>query len=170
MLIELRTQQLADNIRQDLELLKGYEDELRYETDPRRLAKYRREIERQRESLSRYQQEYDDLQKQVIGEPPAEMQETEDQLRQMNDKLDDLLGGQKVMQDDLKDFRKILLARFDANEQAIISTIVQRLDQSQLATVQSILAGIETHSLLESELQETLNAVQQSLSEIDGNV
>jgi len=166
MLIELRTQQLADNIRQDLELLKGYEDELRYETDPRRLAKYRREIERQRESLSRYQQEYDDLQKQVIGEPPAEMQETEDQLRQMNDKLDDLLGGQKVMQDDLKDFRKILLARFDANEQAIISTIVQRLDQSQLATVQSILAGIETHSLLESELQETLNAVQQSLSEI----
>ena len=169
MLIELRIQQLADNIRQDLNLLKGYEDELRYETDPRRLAKYRREIERQRESLSRYQQEYDDLQKQVIGEPPAEMQETEDQLRQMNDKLDDLRGGQKVMQDDLKDFRKILLARFDANEQAIISTIVQRLDQSQLATVQSILAGIETHSLLESELQETLNAVQQSLSEIKQN-
>jgi len=90
-------------------------------------------------------------------------------LHQMDAKLDDLLGGQKVMQDDLKDFRKILLARFDANEQAIISTIVQRLDQSQLATVQSILAGIETHSLLESELQETLNAVQQSLSEIKQN-
>ena len=169
MLIELRTQQLTDNIRQDLELLKGYEDELRYETDPRRLAKYRREIERQRESLSRYQQEYDELQKQVTGEPPAEMQETADQLRQMNDKLDDLLGGQKVIQDDLKDFRKILLARFDASEQAIISTIVQRLDQSQLVTVQSILAGIETHSLLENELQETLNAVQQSLSEIKKN-
>ena len=169
MLIELRTQQLANNIRKDMDLLEDYEDELRYETDPRRLARYRREIERQRESLSRFQQEYDDLQKQVIGEPPAEMQETEDQLRQMNDKLDDLLGGQKVMQDDLKDFRKILLARFDANEQAIISTIVQRLDQSQLATVQSILAGIETHSLLESELQETLNAVQQSLSEIKQN-
>jgi len=169
MLIELRTQQLADNIRQDLELLKGYEDELRYETDPRRLAKYRREIERQRDSLTRYQQEYDELCGQGTGEPPAEMQDTADMLHQMDAKLDDLLGGQKVMQDDLKDFRKILLARFDANEQAIISTIVQRLDQSQLATVQSILAGIETHSLLESELQETLNAVQQSLSEIKQN-
>jgi len=169
MLIELRTQQLANNIRKDMDLLEDYEDELRYETDPRRLARYRREIERQRESLSHYQQEYDELRRQGTDGPPAEMQETEDQLRQMNDKLDDLLGGQKVMQDDLKDFRKILLARFDANEQAIISTIVQRLDQSQLATVQSILAGIETHSLLESELQETLNAVQQSLSEIKQN-
>jgi len=57
MLIELRTQQLADNIRKDMDLLEDYEDELRYETDPRRLARYRREIERQRESLSRYQQE-----------------------------------------------------------------------------------------------------------------
>jgi len=169
MLIELRTQQLADNIRQDLELLKGYEDELRYETDPRRLAKYRREIERQRESLSRFQQEYDDLQKQVIGEPPAEMQDTADMLHQMDAKLDGLLSGQKVIQDDLKDFRKTLLARFDASEKTVITAIVERLDQNQLATVQSILDGMEGNRIPESELQETLNAVQQSLSEIKQN-
>lgn len=169
MLIELRTQQLADNIRQDLELLKGYEDELRYETDPRRLAKYRREIERQRESLSRYQQEYDDLQKQVIGEPPAEMQDTADMLHQMDAKLDGLLVGQKVIQDDLKDFRKTLLARFDTSEQTVITAIVERLDKGQLVTVQSILDGMEVNRVPESELQDTLNAVQQSLSEIKQN-
>ncbi|MBA1341610.1 MAG: hypothetical protein C5S40_05660 [ANME-2 cluster archaeon] len=192
MLIELLIQQLADNIRQDLDLLKGYEDELRYETDPRRLARYRREIERQRESLSRYQQEYDELCGQGVGVPTG-MQDTADmlhqmdakldclmrsfnfqgagrkKLHQMDAKLDGILSGQKVIQDDLKDFRKTLLAHFDASEKAIISTIVERLDQNQLATVQSIIDGMEGNHVPESELQETLNAVQQSISEINQN-
>ena len=166
MLIERRIQQLADNIRKDMDLLNDYEDELRYETDPRRLARYRREIERQHESLSRYQQEYDELRGQLTGEPPAGMQNTADLLRQMDAKLDGLVGGQKAMQDDLKDFRKTLLARFDDSEQTIISTVVQRLDQNQSATVQSILDEIETHRLPENELQGTLNVIQQTLSEI----
>jgi len=169
MLIELRTQQLANNIRKDMDLLEDYEDELRYETDPRRLARYRREIERQRESLSHYQQEYDELRRQGTDGPPAEMQDTADMLHQMDAKLDDLLGGQKVIEDDLKDFRKTLLARFDASEQTVITAIVERLDQNQLATVQSILDGMEVNRVPESELQETLNAVQQSLSEIKQN-
>jgi septal ring factor EnvC (AmiA/AmiB activator) len=166
MLTERRLQDLADNIRQDLNLLKEYEDELRYEADPRRLARYRREIERQRKSLTRYQQEYDELQKQVTGVPSAEMEDTADLLRQMDAKLDDVLSGQKVMQDDLKDLRKTLLARFDTSEQVIISAIVQRLDQNQLATVLSIQDEIETYSVPENELQETLSALQQALLEI----
>lgn len=166
MLTERRLEQLADNIRQDLNLLKAYEDKLRYETDPRRLEGYRREIERQRESLTRYQQEYGELQKQVTGVPSAEMEDTANLLRQLDAKLDDLLEGQESMQDDLNDLRKTLLARFDASEQVIISAIVQRLDQNQLATVQSILDEIETHRVPENELQETLSALQQALLEI----
>jgi len=115
MLTELRIQDLADNIRQDLNLLKEYEDKLRYETDPRRLARYRREIERQRESLTRYQQEYDELQKQVTGKPSAEMVDTANLLQQMDAKLEDVLKNQKVMQDDFKNLRKTLLSRFDAS-------------------------------------------------------
>ena len=166
MLTELRLQDLADNIRQDLNLLKAYEDELRYETDPRRLAGYRREIERQRESLTRYQQEYDELQKQVTGEPPAKMVDTADLLPQMDAKLDNVQRRLEDIDDKLNALRKTLLARFDASEQAIISAIVQRLDQNQLATVQSILDEIETHSVPENELQETLSAFQQALLEI----
>ena len=131
MLTELRSEQLADNIRQDLNLLKSFEDELRYETDPRRLARYRREIGRQRESMTRYQQEYKELQKQVTGEPPAGMVDTADLLRQMEAKQ-----------------------------------INQRLDQNQLATVLSIQDEIETQSVPENELQETLNTIQQALLEI----
>jgi len=169
MLIERRIQQLADNIRNDMDLLNDYEDELRYETDPRRLARYRREIERQRESLSRYQQEYDELRGQLTGDPPAGMQDSADMLRQMGAKLDGLLSGQSAIQKDLKDFRKTLLARFDDSEQTIISTVVQRLDQNQLVTVRRILGEIETHRLPESELQETLSAVLQAISEIKQN-
>ena len=169
MLIGRRIQQLADNIRKDMDMLKDYEDELRYETDPRRLARYRREIERQRESLTHYQQEYDELHGQLTGEPPAGMQDAADMLRQMDAKLDGLRGGQKAIQDGLENCRKTLLARFDDSEQTIISTVVQRLDQNQLATVQSILDGIEANRVPESELQETLIAVLQALSEIKRN-
>ena len=49
-----RLEDLEDNIKQDLELLKEYDDELRYTTDPRLKARYRREIVRQEESVARY--------------------------------------------------------------------------------------------------------------------
>jgi len=94
------------------------------------------------------------------------MVDTANLLQQMDAKLEDVLKNQKVMQDDFKNLRKTLLARFDASEQVIISTIVQRLDQNQLATVQSILGEIETHRVPGNELQETLNALQQALLEI----
>ncbi|NOR78960.1 MAG: hypothetical protein GQ523_11240 [Methanophagales archaeon] len=102
----------------------------------------------------------------MTGVPSAEMVDTADLLQQMDAKLDDVLEGQESMQDDLKDLRKTLLARFDTSEQVIISAIVQRLDQNQLATVQSILDEIETHSVPQNELQETLRALQQALLEI----
>jgi hypothetical protein len=79
---DIRVQQLADNIRQDLDLLKGYEDELRYASEPRLLAKYQREIKRQRESLARNQQEYDAIMKSAQGVmesypfPEKELQDT----------------------------------------------------------------------------------------------
>jgi septal ring factor EnvC (AmiA/AmiB activator) len=166
MLTERRLQDLADNIRQDLNLLKAYEDELRYETDPRRLARYRREIERQRESLTRYQQEYDELRKQVTGVQSAEMEDTANLLPQMDAKLDNVQRRLEDIEDNLKDLRKTLLARLDASERVIISAIVQQLDQNQLAIVQSILDEIGTHSVPENELQETLSALQQALLEI----
>jgi hypothetical protein len=124
------------------------------------------EVGLEQEAFILEHQEYGVQHKQVTGDLPAWMQDTSDQVRQIDAKLDDVLSGQKVMQDDLKDLRKTLLARFDASEQAIISTIVQRLDQNQLATVQSIVDEIETHSVPENELQETLSALQQALLEI----
>lgn len=63
----IRLQQLNDNIQQDLELLKDYEDALRYEDDPRRRARYRREIEKLHESAARYKEEIVNLKAEVAG-------------------------------------------------------------------------------------------------------
>jgi molybdopterin converting factor small subunit len=84
----------------------------------------------------------------------------------MDAKLDNVQRRLEEIEDNLKELRKTLLARFDASEQVIISAIVQQLDLNQLATVQSILGEIETHSVPENELQETLSAIQQALLEI----
>jgi tetratricopeptide (TPR) repeat protein len=80
-----RMKDLEDHIRKDLKLLKEYEDELRYETDPRHKGKYRREIERQHESLTHNQKEYDELRRQMT---PEERQNVTDLLQQKGAKLD----------------------------------------------------------------------------------
>ena len=85
--IEKRLKDLEDNIRQDQNLLKSYEDKERYESDPRSLAECRREIERQRESLTHYWQEYDELKEQAT---PEEMQNVTDLLQQQDMKLDEI--------------------------------------------------------------------------------
>ena len=167
--ISLRLNHLADNVRQDLALLKDYEDELRYVRDPRDRAKYRREIKRLRESVARYQQQYDKLWTQVTGEQSVathemaiQLQRIAAQLQQMDARLDAL----PAIRDDLTDLRRAVLVRFEVSEQTIIAAIVERLDQSQLDTVQAVLDTVEAGRVPESELQETLAAVQHALSEM----
>lgn len=150
-----RAFEIADNIRKDLDLLKEYEEKLRYEDDPRRMERYRIEIERQLESLSCYKKKYEELQREVTGEMPAVMFEITDMLQQIDAKLDTIQRGQKD-----------LLARFNDSELLIISTIVHRLDQTQSVAVRSILDVIEADCVSKSDLQGTLNTVQEVLLEI----
>jgi phage host-nuclease inhibitor protein Gam len=162
----LRIQHLADNIQKDLELLKEYEDSLRLEDDPRRRARYHKEIEQLRESASSYQREYDRLQTQLTGKPSAAMQNVSAQLRQMDKKIDALLTGQMVIQDNLIESRQDILARFNVSEQMIVNTIVGQLDKEQLSNTQAVLEIIAAKSLSDNEQQETLVAVRDALSEI----
>jgi len=173
-LIELRLQQLEDNIKQDLELLHGYEDALRYASDPRTIAKYRREIERQREAWARYQLEYNELQKKVIDNPLIQtgtaaelLQQVNTTLDQMDAKLDSLQEGQASILNELGEMRQAVLARFDTSEQKIIASAVEKLSQEQLSDVQIILDHIEANRAQEEKLTEALNDIQQALSEIE---
>ena len=90
--IELRLRHLEDNIKQDWELLREYEEALRYEDEPRRKAKYNREINNLRESANRYEKEYDELKTQIHGESSPQMQNVAIQLQQINTSLADFVG------------------------------------------------------------------------------
>ncbi len=124
-----RLQDLADNIAKDQELLKDFEDELRYTIDPRQKARYRREIVRQEESVAHYKKEYAELQQELTGQPSAQMQEVGIQLQQMDAKLNVLLSGQVVIYEDL-------LNQLDATQLALTQKLQDALDANQVSQLQ----------------------------------
>lgn len=162
--IELRLKDLDDNIEQDLALLKKYEDTLRYEDEPRRKAKYQREIEQLRESANRYQQELNELQRQIISEPNVHTQTVAIQLQQVNTKLDRLSAGQKAIYENINHLRQGLLARYKDSEQNIIAAITEQLDQAQITTISTILDALEADQVSEGEMQNILQSIHLSLT------
>ncbi|HAZ47288.1 MAG TPA: hypothetical protein DCZ55_23250 [Cyanobacteria bacterium UBA11371] len=160
----LRLQQLETNLAQTFTLLNEFEIELRDEDDPGIRSKYRRRIEQLRELLTRHQQEYDELQKQVTGEAPAKMQDVATELQQVNAKLNTL--GNMVLSSYVE-LRRTLLARYAATEQSIVAAIAEQLNQNQLVTVQAMLDALETNRISEAEIQQLLTGIQEMLSVVE---
>jgi hypothetical protein len=166
---DLRLQHLEDNIKQDQDLLKDYEDSLRYEDEPRRKAKYRREIDQLRESANRYQKEYDELRMQITGESNVQMQNVAIELQQMNTRLDRLYAGQKAIFENINHLRQGLLARYNAGEQNIIVAITEQLNQAQMVMISTVLDAIETDQVTEQEMQLVLQGIQQNITKLQQN-
>ena len=152
-----RLQDLADNITQDQKLLKEFEEELRDETNPRIKGRYRREIERQKESVKAYQQEYNQLRQELASQSLVKMQKVEGLLQQMDAKLNLLLSGQVAIYQDIKLMREDLLNRYDASEQNIISSIIGQLNEKQLLLTQKLLDAVENNHISEQETQQMLD-------------
>ncbi len=136
---------------------------LRYEDDPRRKERYRREIAALRESAARYRREYEELRGRMTGAPAA-LDDVANRLGRMDAKLDALLEGQEALRSDLADLRRTLLNRFDAGERALIAAWTERLDRAQLETVAAILEALETGSVPRREMEATLAAVRNVLA------
>lgn len=162
--INLRLKHLEDNIEQDLGLRKQYEDALRYENEPRLKAKYQREIEQLRESANCYQQELDELQRQITSEPTVHTQVVAIQLQQVNTKLDRLSAGQKAIYENINHLRQGLLARYKASEQNIIAAITERLDLAQITTISTVLDALEADQVSEREMHNILQSIHLSLT------
>ena len=142
-----RLKDLEDNIKQDLELLKDYDDELRYTTDPRIKARYRREIVRQEESIARYKNEYATLQQESIGTSSPQMQEVDIQLRQMDAKLNLLLSGQGAIYEDL----------------------LNQLNQTQLVLTQKLQDAVDTNQVSEPQMQQMLEVLEKHIPSLPPN-
>lgn len=68
-----------------------------------------------------------------------------------------------------KEYRELLLSRYDTKDRPVVSVAINRLeryDQDEMFTIGNIFNAIDSHSLPEKELLETLNATRQVLSEI----
>ena len=61
----LRMKQLEDNMLQDLEMLKAFEDEIRYESDPGKRIQYNKRIDHFRISFNKNQQELNTLETRI---------------------------------------------------------------------------------------------------------
>lgn len=164
---ELRLQHLEDNIRQDQDLLKKYEDALRYEDDPRRKVRYTREITQLRESTELYQKEYGELLKYTNGNPTAQMQSVEIELKKVHRKLDKLYAGQKAIYENVNHLRQGLLHHYKVSEQNIIATISEKLDQSQIATISAVLNAVEANQLPEAEMLQIVEGTQQMINKLE---
>ncbi len=164
--VEMRLRDLAENIANDLALLKEYEEALRCEDDPGRIAKYRRNIGRLRESASLYKQEHTNLTIQLAGTRTIELHDAGLHLQQMNQKLDAVLDGQKAINTDLYNLRQALLSRYDSGERRIINSIAERLDQNQVQVAQAVLDALEHDKLEGTEITLVTQAVEHKLAEL----
>ncbi len=158
-----RLQDLEDHIAQEQELLKEFEEVLRSETNPRIKAGYRRDIERQKESVFNYRQEYNELQQELIGQPSAQMQEMENQLQEMNAKLNILLSSQVAIYENLDQMRQDLLLRYNTTEQAMIKAVAQQLARNQLVLTQNLLDALEGNQVSEQQMQQMLALLEEQV-------
>ncbi|MDJ0800609.1 MAG: hypothetical protein QNJ51_28015 [Calothrix sp. MO_167.B12] len=160
-----RLKDLEDSITKDEKLLKDFEDALRYETNPRVIAGYRQEIERQKESIASHKSEYVELKQELAGEPSAQiqLQKVENQLQQMDNKINILLSGQVAIYADINDMRLALLKRYDASERTIIGAIAQQLNQNQLVLTQQLLDAVENNQVSEPQMQQMLAVLEDKI-------
>jgi hypothetical protein len=163
-----RLKDLSEHIEKDLELLKEFEDALRYEDDPRRKAKYRIETARLKESSLSYRQEHLSLKEYLETKPQQQdAQEIELKLKQIDGKLHLLLDSQVgVYQrlDNLTNFQLVLLARYDEVEQATIAPAISQLNQQQSILTKDLLDALECKRIPQEDIQKILSLVSTHVS------
>jgi hypothetical protein len=157
-----RLEDLTEHIAKDQNLLKEVEDALRVEGDPIRRAKYQRDVEQLKESAHRYRQQYDVLNHQTT----AEMETVAEQLRQMDWKLDSVLGGQVAIAQQLSQMQHTLLSRYDQTERSLVAAVVEKLDDRQLSMTQTFLDTLDSRQLAESEIEEMWAVLEERLPEL----
>jgi len=163
--LSVRLGDLADNVDKDLKLLKEYEDQLRLEDDPRRMAKCQQEIARLKTSAASYQREYESLYGYLAERPTKTLLAERSELHEIHLKLDALLEGQSEFYVHLYQLRQAILTRYDVSEQTIIRSITLRLDQAQAATVQTLLDAIELDRINQTEMAEMMAMSGEALTE-----
>ncbi len=163
-------QELEKNILEDRKRAQEYRDMLRDELEPSRKAQYRRRIEELEESATKYNQQYEELRKNLRAEAgtevAAQLDEVGEQLRTMNETLREVVTGQETIRSDIGNLLGLMETEFDENERNIITAMATRLDPTQQANTAMLLKALRDNRLSQEELNETLATIQQAVTEL----
>lgn len=178
---ERRLRDLQNHIEEDAELLKEYEDELRYADDPRSKRRIQREIERQKESLANYQQQLEELTAAagLTATTPSAESDTAATLnairgdlgalqRQIGGMEERLAAGQQTIRDDIARQQDAILAHVDERHRETIETVLKQLDANQLEVVELLLDAADQQQVAQWEAQQLTLLAQQALVELKG--
>ena len=162
---EERLQDLEDNLARERKLLKQYEEKLSFTDDPREMGNCRRQIKRQKEAMADHEREYEELAQKLQQTAAKQLQRIEQELQDLNKKMDILLNGQAAISTDLNNLRQTLLSRYDDGERKMLEAI-QQLNLSQLKLTDKLLDAIADDQVSEQEMSDTLVLVEQRLGEL----
>ena len=162
--IEQRLNDLNKHIQADMQLLNDFEEELRYETNPRIKGGYRRDIARQEESIAKYKGEYNRLKAELENDRNTSglLNDINNKLEQMDDKLDWLQDGQRAIYANLNQMQLELLDCYEESQKTIVSTIIEKLDDNEVTLTNQILQALENNSIVDTEVEELLTIVEQT--------
>lgn len=158
-----RLKHLELHLAKILNLLNEYETEMLDEDDPGRKSKYSRRIEQLKEDKARYEREFIELKTQLGEEQPDSRQNIENNIQNINAKLDLLLDGHASLQ-------QALLHQFSAKERDMLRPVTAQLDESQLMEIQAVLEAVDTKEISPTDIEQLLRETRQLLIELDGRV
>jgi hypothetical protein len=163
--LQSRLLDLDDNVKQNLELLKEYEDALRYEDDPLRITKYKKKAEKIKESSSIFEQEYQELQLLLNQQSSIELTTVTNQLETIQQGINKLQAGQKAIFENINSLHINILSKFDKAEQDIVSSILKKIDDNQLSYIDLIIQAIEDARFSVDEINQ-LSAVAETITKL----
>ncbi|MEM7580959.1 MAG: hypothetical protein AAF316_14145 [Cyanobacteria bacterium P01_A01_bin.80] len=157
-ILEIRLQQLKDNVVRVLKLLNEYEIEIDHETDPSIKNKYRRRVEKLTEQRYSYQEELIAIKNQLNNEQAKEqVLNIESQLKQIDNKLIWLVDSQAAL-------HQVILAHFVVEDRNLIAPIVNQLEEAQIVEVNSVLKAVESNQISEVETRILVSQMQKALT------
>lgn len=168
-----RLRDLEQHIQQRLELLRAFEEALALEDSPRRMMRYRHEIEREKAALADFRRQAADLGLSPDQTGSAPVEAVQDSLAAMSQKLDDLgrklddlKTGQQALRTDLARQQQTILGHIDQALQSAVAAVVQRLDAGQGELVELLLDAADQQQIARWEADALTRLVQQSLLEL----
>lgn len=165
-----RLEDLQHHLEQDTQLLRQYEDLARQESDPRRLLGIRAEIRRQQEAVAGYRQALAELQGQVSETTAAAAQPSLDDVSQKLDALsqqiavvhEQVVRSEGAIRQDLVARQTALLNHITQEQRQAVATLVQKLDASQLETVELLLDAHDQQQIAQWQAEQMLLLLQQA--------